>query len=63
MTKHFPFSFGYLFDGEITEKTHTRYKLNKKFKLTKLHVCEDTYKEARNTVQSLINSKKGKGFF
>ena len=36
MTTHFPSSFGYPFDGEIAEKTHTRYKLNKKLKLAKL---------------------------
>ena len=36
MTTHFPSSFGYPFDGEIAEKTHTRYKLNTKLKLAKL---------------------------
>ena len=50
------------FDGEIAEKIHTRDKLHKKFKSTKLHVDEEIYKEARNTVQNLIRKKK-KAYF
>ena len=33
------------FDGEIADKIHTREKLYKKFKLTKLHVDEEIYRE------------------
>ena len=47
------------FDGEIV---HTRDKLYKRFKLTKLHVDEEIYKEARNVVQNLIRRKK-KAYF
>ena len=50
------------FDGEIAEKIHTRDKLYKKFKSKKLHVDEEIYKEARNTVQNLIRKKK-KAYF
>ena len=50
------------FDEEIAEKIHTRDKLYKKFKSTKLHVDEEIYKEARNTVQNLIRKKK-KAYF
>ena len=46
------------FDGEIAEKMHTRDKLYKRFKSTKLHVDEEIYKEARNTIQNLILKKK-----
>ena len=42
------------FDGEIADKIHTRDKLYRRFKLTKLHVDEKIYKEARNVVQNLI---------
>ena len=34
------------FDGEIAEKIHTRDKLYKKFKSTKLHVDEEIYKNS-----------------
>ena len=50
------------FDGEIADKIHTRDKLYKRFKLTKLHVDEEIYKEARNVVQNLIRRKK-KAYF
>ena len=50
------------FDGEIAEKIHTRDKLYKKFKSTKLHVDEEIYNKARNTVQNLIRKKK-KAYF
>ena len=50
------------FDGEIGEEIYKRDKLHKKFKLTKLHVDEDLYKEARNAVQNLIRKKK-KAYF
>ena len=50
------------FDGEIAEEIHKRYKLYKKFKLTKLHVDQDLYREARNAVQNLIRKKK-KAYF
>ena len=50
------------FDGEIVDKIHTRGKLYKRFKLTKLHVDKEIYKEARNVVQNLIRRKK-KAFF
>ena len=50
------------FDGEIGEEIYKRDKLHKKFKLTKLHVDEDLYKEARNAVQNLIREKK-KAYF
>ena len=38
---------------------HTRDKVHKRFKLTKLYVDKEIYKEARNVVQNLIR-KKGK---
>ena len=50
------------FDGEIGEEIYKRDKLHKKFKLTKLHVLEDLYEKARNTVQNLIQKKK-KAYF
>ena len=50
------------FDGEIVDKIHTRGKLYKRFKLTKLHVDKEIYKEARNVVQNLIRRKK-KAYF
>ena len=50
------------FNGEIAEKIHTRDKLCKKFKSTKLDVDEEIYKEARNRVQNLIRKKK-KAYF
>ena len=37
------------FDGEIAEKIHTRDKLFKKFKSTKLHVDEKIYKEVKHS--------------
>ena len=46
------------FDGEIGEEIYKRDKLHKKFKLTKLHVDEDLYKEARNAVQNYIGKRK-----
>ena len=46
------------FDGEIADKIHTREKLYKRFNLTKLHVDEEIYNEARNIVQNLIRRKK-----
>ena len=46
------------FDGEIEDKIHTRGKLYKRFKFTKLHVDEEIYKEARNSPK--FNSKKEK---
>ena len=39
-------------------KIHTGDKLYEKFKLTKLHADRDIFKEARNTVQSLIRKQK-----
>ena len=42
------------FDAEISEKIHTRHKLNRKFKFTKLHADGDKYKEAQNAIQCLI---------
>ena len=50
------------FDRKITEKIHTRDKLYQKFKLTKLHIDEETYREARNSFQNLIRKKK-KAYF
>ena len=50
------------FDGEISDMIHTRDKLHRRFKLTKLHVDEEIYKEARNVVQNLIRKKK-KAYF
>ena len=47
---------------EIAEKIHTRDKLYKKFKSTKLHIDEEIYKEVRNTVQNLLRKKK-KAYF
>ena len=41
---------------------HTRDKLYKRFKLTKLYVDEEIYKEARNIVQKLIRKNK-KAYF
>ena len=46
------------FDREIANEIHTRDKLYKRFKLTKLHVDEEIYKEARNVVQKLIRRKE-----
>ena len=46
------------FDGEIAEEIHKRDKQYKKFKLTKFHVDEDLYREARNAVQNLIQKKR-----
>ena len=46
------------FDGEIADKIYTREKLYKRFNLTKLHVDEEIYNEARNIVQNLIRRKK-----
>ena len=43
-------------------KRNKRDKLHKKIKFTKLHVDQDLFKEARNTVQSLIWKKK-KAYF
>ena len=53
---------GEWFDGEIADKIHTRDKLYKRFKLTKLHVDEEIYSEARNVFQNLIRRKK-KAYF
>ena len=39
------------FHGEIADKIHTGDKVYRTFKLTKLHVDEEIYKEARNIVQ------------
>ena len=50
------------FDGEIVDKIHTRGKLYKRFKLTKLHVDKEIYKVARNVIQILIRRKK-KAYF
>ena len=50
------------FDGETADKIHTRDKLYSRFKLTKLRVDEEIYKEARNVVQNLIQKKK-KAYF
>ena len=50
------------FDGELAEKISNRDKLFKKFKQSKLHIDELTYKEAKNTVQRLIKEKKKKFF-
>ena len=46
------------FDVEIANKIHTCDKLNKRFKLTKLHIDEEIYKEAQNLVQNLIRTRK-----
>ena len=51
------------FDGEIADTIHTRDKLYRRFKLTKLSVDEEIYKEARNVVQNLIRKKKKAYFF
>ena len=45
-------------DGEIPEEIHKRDKLYEKFKLTKLHLDEDLFREAWNAVQNLIRKKK-----
>ena len=42
------------FDREIANEIHTRDKLYKRSKLTKLHVDEEIYKQAQNIVQNLI---------
>ena len=42
------------FDGEIADKIHTHEKLYKRFKLTKLHVDEEIYREVQNLVENLI---------
>ena len=46
------------FDEEIADKINTREKLYKRFKLTKLRVDEEIYREARNVVQNLIRKKE-----
>ena len=46
----------------LMEKLQRKYLKKKKFKSTKLHVDEEVYKEARNTVQNLIRKKK-KAYF
>ena len=46
------------FDGELAEQISNRDKLFKKFKKSKLHIDELIYKEAKNTVQRLIEEKK-----
>ena len=48
------------FDWEIADKIHTRQKLYKRSKLTKLHVEEEIYREARNVVQNSIQKKEKK---
>ena len=50
------------FGGELAEQTSNRDKIFKKFKKSKLHIDELMYKEAKNTVQRLIEEKK-KNFF
>ena len=50
------------FDGKISNKIHTRDKLYKRYKLTKLHVDKEIYEEAQNIVQNLIRKKK-KAYF
>ena len=50
------------FDGEITDKIYTREKLYKRFKLKKLHVDEEIYREARYIIKNLIRKKK-KAYF
>ena len=50
------------FDGELAEQISNRDKLCKKFKKRKLHIDELIYKEAKNTVQRLIEEKKKKFF-
>ena len=47
------------FEGEIADKYN---QLHKRFKLTKLYVDEEIYKEGRNRVQNLIG-KKEKAYF
>ena len=50
------------FDGELAEQISDRDKLFKKFEKSKLHIDELIYKEAKNTVQHLINGNKKKKF-
>ena len=50
------------FDAHIIKKINERDKLFKKFKKSCLHVNKDNYKEAKNEVQKLINTKK-KAYF
>ena len=50
------------FDAEIMEKISERDKLFKKFKISRLHVNKDNYKEARVEMQKLIRTKK-KAYF
>ena len=50
------------FDREIADTIHTRDTLYRRFKLTKLPVDEEIYKEAQNVVQNLIRKKK-KAYF
>ena len=45
-----PHKRGKWFDGEIADKILTSDKLHKRFKLTEIHVDEEIYKEAQNTV-------------
>ena len=50
------------FDGELAEQISDRDKLFKKFEKSKLHIDKLIYKEAKNTVQHLINGNKKKNF-
>ena len=46
------------FDSEVAESINLRDKPLKRFKLTKLHIDEDLYKEAKYQAQKLIKEKK-----
>ena len=46
------------FDSEVAEAINLRDKCLQKFKLTKLHVDEELYKDAKNNALKLIKEKK-----
>ena len=46
------------FDEEVAESIKLREKRLKKFKLTKLHIDEELYNEAKYLTQNLIKRKK-----
>ena len=50
------------FDGEIGEEVYKRDKMHEQFKLNKLYVDGDLYKEARDANQNLIWKKKKANF-
>ena len=44
--------------NKIAKKTHTKDKLYQTFKLTKLHVDQDNYRQAQNTFKIWFEKKE-----